>query len=89
MEGRSLARPARRLVVSVVPVTLGVTIDVPGMLVSTTTVLGRIENGATGTVVVTFGAMGEAMALRRRAGHAPVLPSIYGRNDTLCKSEHF
>jgi len=42
MEGRSLARPARRLVVSVVPDTLGVTIDVPGMLVSTLTVSGRI-----------------------------------------------
>jgi len=42
MEGRSRARPARRLVASVVPVTLGVTIDVPSMLVSTTKVLGRV-----------------------------------------------
>jgi len=42
MEGRSRARPALRLVVGVVPDTLGVTIDVPSMLVSTTTVLGRI-----------------------------------------------
>jgi len=36
-----------------------------------------IENGATETVVVTFGALGAAMALRRRAGHARLLPSIY------------
>jgi len=42
MEGRSPARPARRLVVSVVTDTLGVTIDVPSMLGSTLTVLGRI-----------------------------------------------
>jgi len=54
MEGRSLARPARRLVVSVVPDTLGVTIDVPSMLVSTLTISGRVVSrmdGCCGKVV--------------------------------------
>jgi len=42
MEGRRRARPARRLVVSVVPVTPGALLVVPSMLVSTLTQLGSI-----------------------------------------------
>ena len=107
MEGRRRARPARRLVVSVVPVTPGALLVVPSMLVSTLTQLGSIvsrmggwcrkvfernrdtANGTLGTVIVTPGATGTTRAPNIRAGRAPVLPSIYGQSDTLCKSEHF
>jgi len=46
-------------------------------------------NGTLGTVIVTPGATGTTRAPNIRAGRAPVLPSIYGQSDTLCKSEHF
>ena len=46
-------------------------------------------NGTLGAANVTPGATGATFTPRRRAGCAPLLPSIYGQSDTLCKSEHF
>jgi len=92
--------------VSTVPVTPGVTINVPRGMVSTLTVLGHsvskmggwcrkvIEqthntiNITLGTLIVTPGVTVTVLTQRLPTGRAPCLPSIYGQNDTLCKSEH-
>jgi len=42
-----------------------------------------------GTLIVTPGVTGTVLTYRLPTGRAPCLPSIYGQNDTLCKSEHF
>jgi len=47
-----------------------------------------VETIPLGTLIVTPGVTGTVLTYMLPTGRAPCLPSIYGQNDTLCKSEH-